>query len=93
MGPSCASNDKPVLWLGDGAGKVSIFLTLLVIVCFCNREDPAKLIFKSVDGLRSDHTIKACQFVAEGDQHVVGHIGFGGYLFCPTSLVVRAFWL
>ncbi len=67
MDPRRVSNDKPVLWLGDGAGKVSIFLTLLVVVHFCNHEDPAKLIFESVNGLQDDHAIEACQFVAEGD--------------------------
>ena len=65
--PRRVSDDKPVLWLGDGAGKVSIFLTLLVVVCFCNREDPTELIFKSVDSLRGDRAIEAFQFFGEGD--------------------------
>jgi hypothetical protein len=92
VGPRCVFNDKPVLWLGDGAGKVSILLTLLIVVCFCNREDPAELIFESVDSLQGDHAIEACQFVAEVDQRVIGRIVFGGCHFCPTSLVVGAFW-
>ena len=91
VGPRRVSDDKPVLWLGDGAGKVSIFLTLLIVVCFCNREDPAKLIFESVNGLRGDHAVEACQFVSEGDQRVVGCIAFGGCHFCIASLVVGAF--
>ncbi len=91
MGPRRVSNDEPVFWLGDGAGKVSILLTLLIVVCFCNPEDPAKLIFESVDGLRGDHTIEACQFVAEGDQRVIGCIVFEGCHFCSISLVVGAF--
>ncbi len=93
MGPCCISDDEPVFWLGDGAGKVSILLTLLIVVCFCNREDPAKLIFKSVNGLRGNHAVEACQFVSEGDQHVVGCIVFGGCHFYPTSLVAGVFWL
>jgi hypothetical protein len=92
VGPCCASDDEPVLLLRDGAGKVSlsICLALLIVVCFCDREDPAKLIFESADGLRGDHAIEACQFVTEGDQHVVGLIVFGGCHFCPASLVVGA---
>ncbi len=86
MDPRRVSDDKPVLWLGDGTGKVSIFLTLLVVVCFCNREDPAELNFESVNGVRGDHTVEACQFVAEGDQHVVGRIAFGGCHFCTLPL-------
>ncbi len=92
MDPCRVSNEKPVLWLGDGAGKVSILLTLLIVVYFCNCEDPTKLIFESVDGLRGDHTIKACQFVAEGDQHVIGCITSGGCHFLTASFVVGAFW-
>jgi hypothetical protein len=53
---------------------VSILLTLLVVVCFCDHEDPTELIFESVDSLWGDHTVEACQFVAEGDQRVVGCI-------------------
>ncbi len=41
MGPRRISNDEPVFWLGDGAGEVSILLSLLVVVYFCDREDPA----------------------------------------------------
>jgi hypothetical protein len=93
MDPRCISDDKPVLWLGDGAGKVSIFLTLLVLMCFCNHEDPAKLMFKSVDGLRGDHAVEACQFVVEGDQHVRGCIAFGECHCLTASLVVGVFWL
>ncbi len=93
MSPRRVSNDEPVLWLGDGTGKVSIFLTLLVVVCFCDREDPIKLIFKSVDGLRGDRTIEASKLVAEGDQRVVGRIAFGGCHFLTASLVVGMFWL
>ncbi len=78
MDPRRVSNDKPVFWLGDGVGKMSIFLTLLVVVCLCDCEDPAKLIFKSVNSLQGDHAIEACQFVAEGDQRVKGRIAFGG---------------
>jgi hypothetical protein len=91
--PCRISDDKPVLWLGDGAGKVSIFLTLLVVVCFCDHEDPAKPIFESVDGLRGDHAIEASQFVAEGEQCVVGHIAFGGCHFCnlPIPLLSACF--
>ncbi len=93
MGPCCVSDDEPVIWLGDGTGKMSIFLTLLIAVCFCNREDPAELIFESVDGLRGDHAVEACQFVTEGDQHVIGRIAFGGCHFLSASLVVGTFWL
>jgi hypothetical protein len=90
--PCRASNDESLLWLGDGADEVSIFLTLLIVECFCNREDPAELIFESVDSLRVDHAIEACQFVAEGDQ-LIGCITFGGCHFCTASLVVGGFWL
>ncbi len=89
--PRRVSDDKPVLWLGDGAGKVSIFLTLLIVVHFSDREDHAKLIFESVDGLRSDHALEACQFVAEGDQRDVGCIAFGGCHFC--TLPIPLLWV
>ncbi len=71
----------------------SIFFTLLVVVCFCNREDPAKLIFESVNGLRDDRAVKACQFVAEGDLCVVECIAFGGCRFCtlPIPLLLECF--
>ncbi len=72
MHPHHVSNDKHVLWLGDDAGKVCIFLTLLVLVCFCNSKYPAELIFESVNGLPGDHAVEACQFVAKGNQPVVG---------------------
>jgi hypothetical protein len=97
VGPCRASDDESVLWLGDGAGEVSIFWTLLIVVCFCNREDPAKLIFESVDGLGGDHAIEVCQFVMEGDQHVIGCIFFRRMPFlsrfpcCQSILVVK--WL
>ncbi len=93
MGPRFAFNDEPVLWLRVGTGKVSTFLTLLVVVCFCNCEDFAELIFDSVNGLWGDHAVEACQFVAEGGQRVAGCISFGGCHFCTASLVVGAFWL
>jgi hypothetical protein len=91
--PRCISNNKPVLWLGDGAGAVSIFLTLLVVVSFCDCEDPAELIFESDDGLQGDHASEACQFVVEGDQRVVRCIAFGGCNFCtlPIPLVLACF--
>ncbi len=63
------------------------------MVCFYNREDPAKLIFESINGLRGDHAVEACQFVMEGDQCVVGRIAFGGCRFLTASLVVGMFWL
>jgi hypothetical protein len=47
------------------------------VVGFCDREYPTELIFKLVDGLGSDHTVEACQFVSEGDQCVVRPIAFG----------------
>jgi hypothetical protein len=89
------SDEKPVLWLWDGAGKVSIFLTLLVVVHFCNCEDPTKLIFEPIDGLQCDHTIEVCQFVAKGDQRVTGCIAFwmGQFEYLTNSLVVGMFWL
>ncbi len=34
MDPRRVSDDEPVLWLGDDAGEVSIFLSLLIVVCF-----------------------------------------------------------
>ncbi len=84
MDPCCVSNDKSVLWLGDGIGKVSMFLTLLIVVHFCNREDPAKLvIFESVNGLQGDCTIEACQFIMEGDQRVVGSLLLEDAIFVP----------
>ncbi len=81
------------LWLGDGTGEVSIFLTLLVVVCCCNNDNPAELIFESVDGLRGDHAVEACRFVAEGVQHVIGPIAFGGCYFrtLPLSLLSAHF--
>ncbi len=86
MGPRCVPNDKPVLRLGDGAGEVTMFLPLLIVVHFCNHEYSAKLIFESVDGLWGDHAVEACQFVAKRNQHVVGLIAFEGCHFC-TLLV------
>jgi hypothetical protein len=72
---------------------VFIFLPLLVVVCFCDREDLAELIFKSVNSLRGDQVAEACQFAVERDQRVIGCIVSGGCHFCPTSFVVVVFWL
>ena len=65
---------------------MTVLLALDVVVGFCNREDPAELIFELVDGLWSDHAVEACQFVSEGDQRVVRSIAFGRRHVCVLSM-------
>ena len=88
MYPCRIADDKSVFRLGDCAGEVAILLALFLMVGFCDREYPAKLIFKLVDGLGSDHTVEACQFVLEGDQCVVRPIAFGRCHICVLLLVL-----
>ena len=46
-------------------------LRSLVVVGLRRGEYSAKLVFELVNGLRCDHAIEACQFVAEGDECIV----------------------
>ena len=67
MGPGGVADDDPVLVLGDRTCQMAILLSLIVVVGLCHGEDSAELIFELVDGLWRDHSIEACQFVAEVD--------------------------
>jgi hypothetical protein len=46
---------------------VAIFLAVLVVVGLRDGEYSAELVFEIVDVLWCDHTVEACQFVAEVD--------------------------
>ena len=69
--PGGAADDEPVLALGDRTRQMALLLSLFVVVGLRHSEYSAKLIFELVDGLRRDHSIEACQFVAEGDECIV----------------------
>ena len=43
VSPGCVPDDKPVLWLGDGTGKVTVLLTLIVVVIFATMKIPPSL--------------------------------------------------
>ena len=53
--------------IAKSAGQMAVFLTLVVVVGLRHSEDTAELIFELVNGLRRDHAVEACQFVAEVD--------------------------
>ena len=56
---------------------MTLLLALYVVVGFCYREYSVELIFELVNSLWSDHAVEPCQFVSEGDQHVVCPIALG----------------
>ncbi len=50
---------------------MAVLLSLFVVVGLRHGEYSAELVFELVDGLRRDHAVEACQFVAEGDECIV----------------------
>ena len=50
---------------------MAIFLSVGIVMSLCHGEDSAELVFELIDGLRRDHAVEACQFVAEVDESVI----------------------
>jgi hypothetical protein len=50
---------------------MAVLLSLFVVVGLRHGEYPSELVFELVDGLRRDHAVEVCQFVAEGDECMV----------------------
>ena len=71
MGPSGIADDESVLALGDRTRQMAVLLSLIVVMGLRYSEYSAELVFELVDGLRRDHAVEACQFVAEGDECIV----------------------